>query len=396
MGDVEEGLEQVLDAESQDVKEEIASSLQVHEELEDVTALDEPDVDPIGFWEQKQRDLVTSTLDYNLGTLSGLVRDKSIDLSPKYQRRFRWNSARQSRLIESFLMNVPIPPIFLNEDQYGRYSVIDGKQRLRAIDEFMRGALKLRDLKVFSDINGRTLDDLPEGLQHVLKTRASLRAVIILRQSDPDIKFEVFQRLNTGGVRLNPQEIRNSTWPGPLNDLILELSEDGGFHSLLGIADRSKSGLYKEMRDAEFVLRFFAFGESWGTFSGGMMRHMDRFMRDNQQIDESAIAGLRDDFVSTLEVVRAAFGEKAFRRWEPARGAWRRQVLAALYDAQMFACRGLDPHLVEERREPILAALQALFDDTDFQQSISAATNTPRLFNSRIERMRRLLDESLQ
>jgi hypothetical protein len=176
----------------------------------------------------------------------------------------------------------------------------------------------------------------------------------------------------------------------------LELSEDGRFHSLLRISDRSKSGLYKEMRDAEFVLRFFAFRETWGTFSGGMMRHMDRFMRDNQNIDEVAIEGLHNDFVSTLEAVRAAFGEQAFRRWEPARGAWRRQVLAALYDAQMFACRGLDPLLLEERREPILGALQALFDDVDFQRSISAATNTPRLFNSRIERVRRLLDESLR
>jgi hypothetical protein len=85
--------------------------------------------DPVDFWEKKQRDLVTSVVDYNLGTLSQLSTDGTIDLSPKYQRRFRWDKERQSLLIESFLMNVPVPPIFLNEDKYGQYSVIDGKQR---------------------------------------------------------------------------------------------------------------------------------------------------------------------------------------------------------------------------------------------------------------------------
>lgn len=135
-------------------------------------------------------------------------------------------------------MNVPVPPIFLNEDQYGQYSVIDGKQRLTAIHEFLKGHLELTGLEVFSDINGKTIDDLPSNLRQVLRTRPTLRATIILRQSDADVKFEVFQRLNTGGVRLNPQEIRNSTYPGPLNDLILRLSEDRRFHKLLGVTKK--------------------------------------------------------------------------------------------------------------------------------------------------------------
>jgi hypothetical protein len=98
------------------------------EESEEI--LDSIQGDPTDFWEAKQRELVTSVVDYNLGTLAQLVQDGTIDVSPKYQRRFRWDNERQSKLIESFLMNVPVPPIFLNEDQYGQYSVIDGKQRL--------------------------------------------------------------------------------------------------------------------------------------------------------------------------------------------------------------------------------------------------------------------------
>lgn len=184
--------------------------------------LDSSTGDPVNFWEKKQRDLVTSTVDYNLSTLSDLVVQNTIDLSPAYQRRFRWDEAKQSKLIELFLMNVPIPPIFLNEDAYGQYSVIDGKQRLHAINEFLRGRLKLRDLKVFADINGLSFDNLPLQLQAVLKTRPTLRGIIILRQSDQDLKFQVFERLNTGGVHLNAQEIRNSTYTGPFNDLLLD------------------------------------------------------------------------------------------------------------------------------------------------------------------------------
>jgi hypothetical protein len=211
------------------------------EESEDI--LDSTEGDPIDFWAKKQRELVTSVVDYNLGTLAQLVSDNTIDVSPKYQRRFRWDEERQSRLIESFLMNVPVPPIFLNEDRYGEYSVIDGKQRLLAIKEFFRGKLELTGLNVFHDINHKTFDDLPVKLQSVMKTRPTLRAIIILRQSDEDVKFEVFQRLNTGGVKLNPQEIRNSAYPGELNDLVLELSEDKQFHKLLGIKNKNKSAI---------------------------------------------------------------------------------------------------------------------------------------------------------
>jgi hypothetical protein len=359
--------------------------------------LDAPDDgQPVEFWEQKQRELVTSVVDYNLGSLSDLLSQGVIDLSPRYQRRFRWNKARQSRLIESFLMNVPVPPIFLNEDEYGHYSVIDGKQRLTAIHEFFRGRLKLEDLKVFGDINGQTIDDLPPRLKQVLRTRPTVRAVIILRQSDEDVKFEVFQRLNTGGVRLNPQEIRNSAYPGPLNDLILDLSEDKRFHRLLGVRTKAKSAIYQEMRDAEFVLRFFTFRTTWRTFKGGMKRHMDHYMASNQHMKGERLTELRTDFLQTIETVDAAFGDHAFRRWLPGTGKWKNQVLAALYDAQMFGAREFTPNQFEGKRKAVERAQKALFDDDEFATAISAATNTPTYFKKRIAAVRDMLTGAQQ
>jgi hypothetical protein len=132
---------------------------------------------PVKFWEEKQRELLTSVVDYNLSTLSDLVKAKTIDLQPKYQRRFRWDENRQSKLIESFLMNVPVPPVFLNEDKYGQYSVIDGKQRLTAIHDFMMGRLRLRNLEVFADINNLRLMSCPPIFR--LSSRRGRRSALL-------------------------------------------------------------------------------------------------------------------------------------------------------------------------------------------------------------------------
>lgn len=351
--------------------------------------------DPVGFWEAKQRDLLTSAVDYNLSSLSTLIRNKQIDLSPEYQRRNRWNDSRKSKLIESFLMNVPIPPIFLNEDEYGRYSVIDGKQRLTAIHDFLLGRFKLKGLEVFSELNNSSVDDLPSTLMTALETRATLRAIIILRQSDPDIKYQVFQRLNTGGIKLNPQEIRNSAWPGDLNSMILEESSTPAFHSALGIADNSKSAIYEEMRDAEFVLRFLTFRDDWESFSGGMGRRLDRFMADNHTMPDIRVEELRKEFRRATGKAVAAFGSSTFRRWVPEKSTWRKQVLASAYDAEIF---GVIPYSEDEllaHQPQLIEQLKSLFSDKDFRQAVDSATNTPTYFRERIRATRAMISSVL-
>jgi hypothetical protein len=359
------------------------------EETEDV--LDEAGDAPVQFWESKQRELVTSVVDYNLSTLADLINTKTIDLNPRYQRRFRWDQDRQSKLIESFLMNVPVPPIFLNEDKYGQYSVIDGKQRLMAIHEFMRGRLVLTGLQVFADCNGQSFDNLHPDLQSVIRLRPTLRAIIILRQSDVDVKLEVFQRLNTGGVKLNPQEIRNSAYPSPLNDLILDLSVLPAFHKLLGIRNKEDSAIYQEMRDAEFVLRYFTFKESWKSFSSRVKSCLDHFMVDNQRMSKRKLEDLKSEFLKTIEAVEAAFGEHAFRRYQPEKDRWRRQVLASLYDAQMLACHGVEPDDLRPHRAKIVTKMKRLFRAEDFQTSITSGTNTPTLFQHRVQAVKELI-----
>jgi hypothetical protein len=354
-------------------------------DIEDANELDGAGEESRPTWEGHSRELLTSVLDYNLNTLSDLVTKEQIDLSPRYQRRDRWKADRQSKLIESFFMNVPIPPIFLNEDDFGKYSVIDGKQRLTAIYEFMRGRLRLKGLQIYKELNDKTIDDLSPTMQSIIGTRANLRATIILRQSDREVKFEVFRRLNTGGVSLNAQEIRNSTWPGPLNDLLLDLSENLTYRRMLGIDKVSTSTIYKEMRDVELVLRFFTFSKEWNTFSGGMARRLDKFMAENQRAPKAKLKTLEATFIRSLATVDEAFGDCAFRRYVPETSTWRSPILAALFDAQMFAALKWSPSEVANKRETFIEEYKALFSNSEFRQSIDAATNTPALFKRRIQ-----------
>ena len=228
-----------------------------------------------------------------------------------------------------------------------------------------------------------------------LETRATLRAIIILRQSDPDIKYQVFQRLNTWGIRLNPQEIRNSAWPGSLNTMILEESATPAFHGALGITDKNKSAIYKEMRDAEFVLRFLTFRNDWESFSGGMGRRLDRFMADHHAMPSHEVEGLRTEFRTATQKAVAAFGQDVFRRWVPDKSFWRKQVLASAYDAEIF---GALPYQVDELRsnQPrLVAELKKLFSNKDFRQAIDSATNTPTYFRERIRATRAMISSVL-
>lgn len=355
------------------------------------------DESQIDFLKKKQRELITSTIDYNLESLSRLIDERTIDLAPKYQRRFRWDDKRKSKLIESFLMNVPIPPIFLNEDDFGEYSVIDGKQRLSSISEFLSGKLSLINLEIFKDLNGLNFFDLPREFQNSLKIRATIRAIIILRQSDKDIKYEVFQRLNTGGVRLNAQEIRNSAFPGKLNDRIIELSEGKLFYKLLGIKSKTKSRLYQEMKDVELVLRFLSLKDNWLNYSGGLKNILDSYMDDNKNMEEGEVDLLANDFLETIEKVEVIFSSNgSFRRWLPESRKWKQQVSAPLYDAQMFACYKKDKQKITASKDSILKDYKKLFTkDNEFIESIESSTAAPTRFLYRVNKLDKIIKEHI-
>lgn len=336
-------------------------------------------------FEQSQNDLVLQSSDFSLQGLREMVDAEIIDLSPKYQRRERWDVMRQSELIESFLLNIPVPPIYLSEEEYGVYSIIDGKQRITAVSDFLSNAFKLRGLSSFQEINGCRFRDLPKALQNALKVRPFLRAITLLKQSAPGLTYEVFIRLNRGGIRLNNQEIRNVAFRGHLNDAIYGAAENGFLRHALNISG-TKSKAYQQMLDAELVLRFLTLRDNWQNFSGSFSRSMDQFMLQNSGLDEKDARELVNSFTETILKVERLWGEHAFQRWDGRQ--WRRQALAGLYDAQMIACsqvHGVAFEALCQIRDDVMTATQNLFMDGEFEEAVRLGTNTPARMIYRVQ-----------
>lgn len=334
--------------------------------------------------------LVYQTADLSLGSLSGMATTRSgkktapIDLDPDFQRRERWTVAKQSALIESFLLNVPVPAIYLAESAAGQYSVVDGKQRITAIHQFMSNGMRLKGLESFIELEGLCFAELPEELKNALEIRPYVRVVTLLKQSDPSLKFEVFTRLNKGGEAMLPQELRKVAYRGGLSDLIFNLSQQSVLKKQLKIVGKN-SPAYIRMEDAEYVLRFFTLSEMWSTFSGALRDELDKYMEANQFAKESELKKLESRFLRALSGCDDIWGIHAFQRHTGS--VWRSQFLAGMFDAEMLAVDRLTNAQLKKARDNrarILQATAKLFQKKDFEQSVRQGTNTPSFVRTRV------------
>lgn len=340
-----------------------------------------------------QDSLVVQQADFSLATLASMVENHSIDISPHYQRRDRWDDTKQSALIESFLLNVPVPPVYLSEDDYGLYSVIDGKQRITSIYEFLNGDLKLKGLREFSNLDGSRFHQLPVQLKNVLSVRPFIRVITLLKQSDPELKYEVFLRLNTGGERLKRQEIRNVAYSGQFNDLLLQLSQNKRLKEKLKITS-DKSTAYRNMDDVEHVLRFFTIQSKWENMGAVLADEMDKFMAEHKN---SITKNLKDLFLQSLDRCFGLWGDYAF--FKPINGGWRTQLISPLYDAQMVSVSMLTDDEFEclsLKQNEVINGTKELFDkDIEFVKSVSQSTNNPASVKKRVDTINSLLKSIL-
>lgn len=316
---------------------------------------------------KSQDALVLQQSDLSLQSISDMVVNGAIDISPKYQRRERWDSKKESDLIESFILNIPVPPIYLAEDSYGTYSVIDGKQRITAINNFLTSEIKLHNLEHFKELEGLSFENLPNGIKNALKIRPYLRVVTLLRQSDNELKHEVFLRLNKAGVALNNQEIRNVAFRGKFNDLLFELSENKYFKKILKSTSSSK--IYREMIDVQYILRFFTVRQMWDNFPGNMDQAMDSFMQTHFKCDDSEITKLREIFIQALNSCEEIWGDDAFLK----PGATRR-VLQGFYDIEMVCLSLLSPPELEKVKSKPQKVKNILVDELNKNKNFLDST----------------------
>ncbi|SIO22723.1 DUF262 domain-containing protein [Paraburkholderia phenazinium] len=336
--------------------------------------------------------LVLQASDMSLETVAAMVEKGAIDTQPSYQRRERWSPKRQSALIESFLLNIPIPPVYLAEEAYGKYTVIDGKQRLSTITRFMRNKFSLGELEKFTALTGFTFEKLPTEPRNALEIRPYVRVITLLKQSDPDLKYEVFERLNTGGEALYAQEIRNAAFRGKLNDLLFELSTSNFLRQQLKISKNNEPA-YLQMQDVEYVLRFITMRDSWTNFSGDYRRSMDKFMEKNRDPSPVQLGAIRKVFLDALTRCEVFWGADAFKRYDGASA--RNQFLAGMYDAQMVGVSLLSAAKVKKltlRVPQIRRATRKLFEGGQFEGWVRSGTNTRSSVEGRIGAIKNMLD----
>lgn len=332
--------------------------------------------------------LVIQQSDLSLKSLSDMVELNAVDISPKYQRRERWTIEKESSLIESFLLNIPVPPIYLAEDRYGIYSVIDGKQRITAINKFLTNKMKLIALEKFPELEGFYFKDLPQSLSNALSIRPYLRVVTLLRQSDPDLKHEVFLRLNKAGVSLNSQEIRNVAFRGELNDALIELSDTPFLKEMLKSNKNTK--IYQEMGDVQYVLRFFTVYELWSNFPGNMDKAMDLFMSKKSRSSTQDVDAMKQLFLRSIDFCEAVWGVDAFKRINNSQ-----RVIQGMYDVQMvcpaFLTQHEYDHAINNAGLVRTVLIDELANNAEFLESVTQFTSNPRNIEYRISHFCELL-----
>ena len=334
-----------------------------------------------------------------------------INLRPEYQRRLRWSAGKKSRLIESLLLNVPIPPIYLYESELARYEVMDGQQRLNSVHDFLENNFPLVGLEKLNFLNGRRYNRLPPMITRNL-ARASISAIVLLQESktesdDPyTIRRYVFERLNTGGEKLNPQEMRNSIFRGNFNDMIVELARNSTFCEIFDIPlytetdeneyyenpQRQKNRLYKTMSDCQLVLRFFSLKDD-SHIRGSMQSILDNCMKRYQRASASRLSELRQIFEQTILACKDIFGNEVFQLPPDEQGV--KRLSTALYDACMAAvARRLDQQaILRQKRSRIRSALNESISQQ--LELFTGKANTSQSIKDRIERVGSILDAAI-
>jgi hypothetical protein len=336
--------------------------------------------------DQKRRAVDTDFFDMSLRELLRMVEARELIIAPAYQREFRWPEATQSALIESFLLGLPIPALVVAANTNATWEVVDGLQRLNTIIRFLgddevrsrnegtRRALSLSGLETLTSFEGLTFDALPRTIQFILEKRF-VRVQILNDQSDPEVRYELFKRLNAGAVALTPQEIRSCVYRGPFNDLVESLAQDSNFRSMLKL----KRGDEHNGTVEEQVLKFFAYRDRSDSFDGRVTAFLSQYMKDRTENtgdlhgDEAAFqvaCGQLAKMPGCLPFLRPGVGTTPLNQFE-----------AALVATANLLSRG------EQIKKPSAKWLE----DKGFVDFATKGTNTRPQLLGRIKRAEQLL-----
>ncbi len=256
--------------------------------------------------EKQQRNVSFDTKEYTIEIvvqkyLNDLDKNENEFFVPEYQREFVWDDVRQSRFIESLMIGLPIPYIFLAETDKGRYEIVDGSQRIRTLAAFLNDELKIKGLEKIEDLNNLVFSNLDISRQRKFKN-ISLKMIVLSERTTDETKNDIFERINRGSDLLKDMEYRKGIYTGKFNDYLYKLSQNPLYVKLTPIA----KWLEKRQEREELLLRFFAFSEWYPSFSDskGIAKQLDDYMKEKNVIfDENIEKEMNKKFNITMEFV---------------------------------------------------------------------------------------------
>lgn len=327
-----------------------------------------------------ERRLFVKPYDRMVGDVVDEINNNNIILDPDYQRNYVWNNIKASLLIESILLNIPIPVIYASEDENGKWIIVDGLQRLFSLKRFFANDFKLGGLETLSALNGKKFANLDPEIQIKIK-RGELRFIVLQNDSDPNIQFDIFMRLNTGAVKLNQQELRNCLYRGNLNEMVKNyVSNDACAKMLIKNSPIRMFG-------NELVFRYLAISENFNkesltiqNYDGRIKNIINLYMKKNQNVEGDILESIKSKIETSFKKALEIFGDRAFLVNEAST-----KVNASLAESMMIALEDYDLGMLINKKAELNEGKRNLLANPDFLYCIDKATGNTANVNKRIK-----------
>ena len=316
----------------------------------------------------EDKQVFTEKKDFPLSTLKEMVDDGDIIPNPEYQRDYVYTDKQASKLVESVLMGIPIPTIYLCVEEDNTYSVIDGQQRITSLVRYLKNDFALNGLQELNELNGKCYKDLSKDIQKKLKS-SSLSTISLLKQST-DLKYEIFARLNQGAVKLNPQELRNCIYRGSFNKMLDDIAATNPhLHNLFHDDNNRKS--YQER-----ILRFFAL-RNYQDYQSSMLKTMNSYMELHRNDEEDEIKAAKDRFNNTIDIIKQVLGNEAFMAFDRNKNTILEKFSGSVYDSIIIPFSFFDKHSLIVNADKIReAVMNVKMTDESYREDTYAATGS--------------------
>lgn len=334
-----------------------------------------------------ERKVFTEKSDIALSRLREMSDEGDIETSPLYQRDFLNDLKKGSRLIESVLLGIPIPTVYLCQEKNEVLSVIDGQQRLTSFIKYLKNEYSLQGLTELPELNGKKFSELEKPVQKKLKN-STIHAITLLKESE-ELKYEIFARLNLGSEKLKDQELRNCIFRGSFNNMLEDIARNNRL-----LPDLFVSGnMRKEYQ--ERILRFFALRDYY-NYKSSMPKTLNHYMSQHQNDAEQDIKKQKDLFTGTIEIIKQVLGENAFLQYDRGQKAYRKKFSPTVYDSIVVPFSRFDKHALMKHADQIREKVFYIRENDDEYYNYSEkSTSSKSSVQGRIEKIYNVVNACL-